>query len=92
MCATHAIDNIYKRISLLNYSKVYNKATNYVNSLGDAVGRCEVAEMLKNNFQRPYSSVDGTGDKHVFYDRMNVVERQSVIVLNMRYVFSAVNQ
>jgi len=48
--------------------------------------------MWKNNFQRLYSSVDGTGDKHVYYDRMKLVEWQSNIVFTMSDIFSAVNQ
>ena len=77
---------------LRNVYKVYNsKATKYVNSRGDAVGDCEVAEMWKNNFQRLYSSVDGTSDKHILYDRMKLEERQSIIVFTMSDIFSAVN-
>jgi len=32
------------------------------------------------------------GDKHVFYDRMKLVERQSIIVFTMSDIFSAVNE
>jgi len=35
-------------------------------------------KLLKCGTIMLYSSVDGTGDKHVFYDRIKVVEWQSV--------------
>ena len=64
----------------------------HVNTFGDAVDNCEVAEMWKNHFQQLYSSIDSTSDKYVFYDRLNMREWRGATVLSVCEITCAVNQ
>jgi hypothetical protein len=78
---------------LHNVNKICNnKATKYVNTIGDAVGDCEVADMRKNHFQQLYSSVDSIADKRVFYERLNARERHGATTLTVSEIICAVKQ